>query len=170
MHVKLHDVTLAPLLSYKRISLPSLALKGHTYAGDKDGVVNKLKGEKTVHFPLIRKLYRKYGYHPEAKGRMVDTICAVIAPGRAKAPTTPTDINTFHCTYGHTHEVLLKKSVEEEGVNLSGELHECRRCSIVKGLRKPIARSTRTRADKKLQRVLVNLNGKMIVPGIGGKW
>ena len=37
-HVKLHDVAHSLLLSYNLISLPSLALKGHTYAGDKDGV------------------------------------------------------------------------------------------------------------------------------------
>ena len=51
---------------------------------------------------------------------MVDTACAVITPGHAKAPTTPTDINTFHCTYGHTHEGLLKKTTEQQGVKLSG--------------------------------------------------
>ena len=44
VHVKLHDIAHAPLLSYKLISLPSLALKGQTYAGDKDGVTLKLKG------------------------------------------------------------------------------------------------------------------------------
>ena len=43
---------------------------------------------------------------------MVDTACAAIAPGQAKAPTTPTDINTFHCTYGHAHEVLLNETEE----------------------------------------------------------
>ena len=146
MHVKLRDVAHTPLLSYNLISLPSLALKGHTYAGDKDGVILKLKGGKIVHFPLIGKLCRQYGYHPETKDRVVDTACAVIAPGQAKAPTTPTDINTFYCTYGHTHEVLLKKTEEQQGVNLSGELHECRGCSMAKGIRKPIARSTHTRA------------------------
>ena len=59
---------------------------------------------------------------------MVDTTYyAAIVPGQAKAPTTPTDMNitptdtnTFHCTYGHTHEVLLKKTAELQGVNLSG--------------------------------------------------
>ena len=82
--------------------------------------------------------------------RVVDTACAVTVPGKAKAPTTPTDINTLHCTHGHTHEVLLKKTAEQQGVNLSGELHECRGCSIAKGLRKPIAKSAHTREDKKL--------------------
>ena len=41
---------------------------------------------------------------------------------------------------------------------------------MAKGLRMPIARSTHTRADKKLQRVFVDVSGKMAVPSIGGKW
>ena len=169
MYVKLHDVAHVRLLSYNTISLPSLAHKGHTYACDKDGETLKLKGGKTVHFPLIGKLCRKHRYRPEAKGRVVDIVCAGIAPGQAKASTTPTDINTFHCTYGHTHEKLLEKTAEQQGVNLSGELHECRGCSMVKGLWKPIARSTHTRAHKKLQRAFVDLSEKMTVPSIGGK-
>ena len=76
---------------------------------------------------------------------MVDSACTTIAPGKTKTPTTPTDINILHCTFGHTHEVLLKK--EQQGVNPSGELHECRGCSMAKGPRKPIARSTHTGAD-----------------------
>ena len=39
---------------------------------------------------------------------------------------------------------------------------------MAKGLRKPIARSTNARADKKLERVFVDLSGKMAVPSIGG--
>ena len=129
VHVNVHDVAHTPLLSYNLISLPSLALKGYTYPGDKYGVTLQLKGRKTVHLPLIGKLCRQYGYRPEAKGRVVDTACTVIALGQqAKAPTTPPDINTFHCTYGHTHEVLLKKTAGQQEVNLSGELHECRGC------------------------------------------
>ena len=40
---------------------------------------------------------------------------------------------------------------------------------MAKGLRKPIARSTHTRAAKKLQRVFVDLSGPMAVQSIGGK-
>ena len=147
VHVKVHDVAHTPLLSSNLISLPSLALKGHTYAGNKDGVALKLKGGETVHFSLIAKLCRQFGYRPEAKSRVVDTDCAAIFLGQVKAPTTPTDINTPHCTYGHTHELLLEKKADQQEVNLSEELHECRGCSMAKGLRKPIARSTHTRAD-----------------------
>ena len=98
---------------------------------------------------------------------MVDTACAVIAPG--KAPNPPTDINILHCTFGHAHEGLLKKTATQQGIAYSGELHECRGCSMAKGLRKPIARSTHTRADKRLQRVFVDLSGPMAVKSIGGK-
>ena len=170
VHVQLHDVAHASLMSYNFISLSYLALKGHTYAGDKDGVTMKLNGGNTVHFPLNGKTCRQYGYHQEAKDRVVDTACVVIAPGQAKTPTTPTDINALHCTYGHTHEMLLKKTVEQQGVNLSGELHECRGCSMTKVLRKPIYRSTHTKEDKKLQRMFFYRSGKMTVPSIGGKW
>ena len=147
MHLKLHNVGHTPLLSYNLISLPYLALKGYTYASDKDGATLKLNGGKTVHFPPIGKLCRQYEYCPETEDRVVDIACAVIAPEQAKAPTTPTDINTFHCTYDHIYKVLHKKTAEQQGVNLSGELHECRGCSLGKGLRKPIAKSTHTRAS-----------------------
>ena len=147
MHVKLHDVACYPLLSNNLISFLSLALKGHSYAGDKNRATLKLKGGRLYTPPLIGKLCRQNGYRPEAKNRVVDTACAAIAPEQAEAPTTPTDINTSHCTYGQTHEVLLMKAAEQKGVNLSGELHEYRGCSMAKELRKPIARSTHTRED-----------------------
>ena len=112
MHVKLQDVAHIPLFSYNLTSLPYLALKGYTCAGDIDGVPLQRKKGKTVHFPLIGKFCRQYGYGPEAKGRVADTTCAINAPGQAKAPPIPTGINTYHCTYGDIHKVLLKKMEE----------------------------------------------------------
>ena len=168
VHVKLHDVAHTPLSSYNLVSLTSFSQEGHPSAVEESGVTLKQKGGGTVRFPLVGKLCHQYGYHPEATGRMVDTACAV-APGQEKYPTTPTDINLFHCTYGHTHEALLKQTAKQQGVSLSGELYECRGCSMARGLRKTIARSTDTRADKKLERVFVDLSGKMAVSSIGGK-
>ena len=40
---------------------------------------------------------------------------------------------------------------------------------MIEGLRKLIAKSTHIGADKKLQRMFVDLSGKMTVPSIGGK-
>ena len=141
VRVKMNDVAHVPQLSHNLISLPSMTLKGHTYMGDKGGVTLKLKGGETVFFPLVGKLCRQYGFRPEAAGSMVDSACTTIAPGKTKTPTTPTDINILHCTSGHTHEVLLKK--EQQGVNPSGELHECRGCSMARGLRKTTPRHHR---------------------------
>ena len=145
VRVKMNDVAHVPQLSYNLIPLPSMTLKGHTYTGDKGGVTLKLKGGQTVFFPLVGKLCRQYGFRPEAAGSMVDSACTTIAPGKAKTPTTPTDINILHCTFGDTHEVLLKK--EQQGVNPSGKLHKCRGCPTAKGLWKSNAKSTHTGAD-----------------------
>ena len=146
-----------------------MTLQGHTYTGDKYGITLKLNGGEIVCFPLVGKVSRQCGYRPKATGSMVDTACATIAPGKAKAPTTPTDINILLCTFVHTHEVLLKQTATQQGIAYSGELDECRGCSMAKGLRRPIARSTHTRAAKKLQRVFVDLSGPMTVQSIGGK-
>ena len=145
VRVKMNDVAHVPQLSHNLISLPSMTLKGHTYTSDKDGVTLKLKGGETVFFPLVGKLCRQYGFRPEAAGSMVDSACTTIAPGKAKTPTTPTDINILHCTFGDTHEVPLKK--EQQGVNPSGKLHKCRGCPTAKGLWKSNAKSAHTGAD-----------------------
>ena len=147
VRVEMNDVAHVPQLSYNLISLPSMAQKGHTYTGDKNGVTLELKGGKTVFFPVVGRLCRQYGYRPKAANNMVDSACAVIAPGKVKTPNLPPDINILHCTFGHAHEGLLKKTATQQGIAYSGELHECRGCSMAKGLRKPIARSTHTRAD-----------------------
>ena len=121
VYVKLHDVVHASLLSYNFISLLSLALKGHTYAGDKGGVTLKLKGAKTVHFPLILKHCRQYEYRPKAKGRVVDTACAVIAPVQAKAPTTPlTSIPSTALTAAHMRYCCSRKRWSSKESTLAG--------------------------------------------------
>ena len=90
VRVQTDDAAHAPLLNYNLISLPSITLQGHAYTGDRDGITLKLNGGEPVFFPLVGKLYRQYGYHPEAAGSMIDAACATIALGKAKAPTTPT--------------------------------------------------------------------------------
>ena len=94
IRVEMNDVAHVPQLSYNLISLPSMTQKEHTYMGDKDEVTLKLKGEETIFFPMVGKLCRQYGYRPEAASSMVDTGCATIARGKAKAPPPPL-ISTF---------------------------------------------------------------------------
>ena len=154
VHVNLHDIAHVPLFKLQPCLTHLLGTRRPPICRRVERGNSQAKRGRDGAIPLNQKLCRQYWYRPEATGRMVDTACAIIAPGQAKAPTTPTDINLFHCTYGHTHETLLKQTAKQQGVSL---------------LRKLVARSTNTRADKKLKRVFVDLSGKMAVPSIGGK-
>ena len=55
------------------------------------------------------------------------------------------------------------------GVKLTGTLKPCEGCSIAKGLRAPIPKSTSCRSTERLGRVFVDLSGKKEVVGPGGK-
>ena len=164
----MNDVAHVPQLSYNLISLPSMTQKGHTYTGDKDGVTLTLKGGETVFFPLVGKLCRQYGYRPEAAGSMIDTACAIITPRKAKAPTTSTDISILHCTFGHTHEVLLK-----DGDTARDRLQ--RGTSRVPGMfdGKGAAEVHREvdahQSSQEATEGFVDLSGPMAVQSIGGK-
>ena len=68
VHVKLHDVARNSLLSYNPISLPSWALKGHTYARDKDVVTLKLKGGEDRTFPPDWKALPSVRVPPRGEG------------------------------------------------------------------------------------------------------
>ena len=52
---------------------------------------------------------------------------------------------------------------------LEAKLLECRGCSMAKGRRNGIKQSAHTRADKKLGRVFVDLNGPTVVESHGRK-
>ena len=102
--------------------------------------------------PLAGTLYSHYGYRVDCSTR--ENACAVLAPGQPpKKPAV--DINDYHCAAGHSHEVLLRKTAEQQGIVLKGKLLECRGCSMAKGLRKGIKQSTHTRAGKKVGRVFL---------------
>ena len=46
------------------------------------------------------------------------------------------DINNYHCAAGHSHEVLLRKTAEQQGIVLEVKVLEYRGCSMAKGFRK----------------------------------
>ncbi|CAB1105000.1 unnamed protein product [Ectocarpus sp. CCAP 1310/34] len=114
-------------------------------------------GGEGVYFPRCGNLYVQNGFRTHTEHSH-----AAIAPGNAKAPSAPVDINDFHCAHGHSHEVLLRTTAKQQGTKLVGELRECLGCSTAKGISKPIPNKTSTRAAKKLQRVFVDLSGKSI--------
>ena len=93
---------------------------------------------------------------------------AVLAPGKMSVDHNQVDINLFHQSHGHLHEGLLRATAKQLGVTLVGKLHECKGCSMAKGLRKPIPTSTTTRAVKPFERVFMDVSGPKVTESAGG--
>lgn len=72
------------------------------------------------------------------------------------------------CSYGHLHKALLHDTTRQMGVLLTGELQPCAEHSMGKGLRKAIMSTITAQAIKRLERVLVDLNGKSDAASLGG--
>ena len=82
---------------------------------------------------------------------------------------TEVDIYEFRCSFGHGHKKLLLEIAKQRGVTLTGELQECAGCSMSKGRRKPIAKTTKNRADKCGGRGFLDVYGPKSVRSMGGK-
>ena len=163
MQVLLTNVAYAPDLRYHIFPLPTLVKNGLTSEGRPTGVVVKLKSERSIVFSLTGTLYTLYDYQVDcSSGEMP----ALYSP-RDNCPRSPRLTSDYRCAAGHSHEVLLRKTAEEQGIVLEGKLLECRGCSMAKGLRKGNKQSTHTRAGKKLGRVFVDLSGPMVVESLG---
>ena len=93
-----------------------------------------------------------------------DSACAAIA-STVKTPNidTEVDINECHCSFGHVHKEILLETAKQRGVTLTGELQECEECSMAKGRRKPIAKTTKSRADKRGGRVFLYVCGSVFL-------
>ena len=100
---------------------------------------------------------------------LIENANAVFAPGPELSNRgTPVDINAFHAAHAHAHKGALRKTAKQMGVALKGELHECKGCSMAKGIRMPVPSKTHGRAAKRLFRVFVDLGGRKHVASTGG--
>ena len=152
------NVAYVPSLSYHLLSLRVAVDNGHTYTGNKSGVTVKFKTDETLFFPSVGMLNFLYAYHPGALND--ENANAVIAPGPEPSNRgTPVDINAFHAAHAHAHEGALRKAAKQMGVPLKGEQHECKGCSMAKGIKMPIPSKTHGREVKRLFRVFVDLEG-----------
>ena len=96
--------------------------------------------------------------------------CATIAPGVKPSNTyTEVDLNEFHCSFGHVHKELLLETAKQRGVTLTGELHKCKGCLMTKGRQKPIAKTTKSRADTRGGRINLDVCGPKSVRSMGRK-
>lgn len=157
-----------PEIPYNLISIGTLAEEGHSYVGKQGGLTLTTAAGGNVWFPRNGKLLTQVGYQTEPT---VDIACAaVIVPGKAKA-ATPTDLNYYHDSHGHTHERLLRITAKQQGVELTdGPLRNCLGCSMSKGQVKSVKKVTDNRAVKKLLSIFLDLGGRMQFVSIGGNW
>ena len=124
----------APSLKYHLLSLRAVADKGHTYTGNHEGATVFFSTGETLFFSSVGKLNFLYAYRP---GMLVDeTASATIAPGPTPGNRdTPVGTNYFHVAHAYAHEGALRKTDKQMGVTTKGKLHECKGCSMAKGIR-----------------------------------
>ena len=132
VQVTLTNVAHVPDLRHHLFSLPTLVKNGHTFEGRPTEVVEKLKSERSIVFPLTGNLYSLYGYRVDCSTR--GDACAVLAPGKLQNKPV-VNINDYHCAAGHSHKALLRKTAEQQGIVLEGKPRECKECSMAKCLR-----------------------------------
>ena len=167
--LRLLDVDHVPQIRHHLLSLTRVQNSGHTYIGSREGFRIDLKSGDSLKVPGPSRILKMYARRLDVCSDKSASAFAVIAPGAPPSPQI-VDINDFHCAHAHVHEDLLRKTAKQLGVQLTGELQPCRGCSEAKGLRRPIPRSTHTRAAKSASRVFVDLSGPKPVKSQGGKW
>ena len=103
-------------------------------------------------------------------GMFVDeTPNVTFAPGLTPSNRdTPVDINDFHVAHAHAHAGALRKTSKQMGVTLEGKLHECKGCSMAKGVRMSIPSKTHSRENKIPSHVYVGIGGNNHVTSMGG--
>ena len=122
-------------------SLPTVIKNGHEFEGRPAETIVRLKSERSISFPLSGALFSLCGYRVDSGRR--EKAYAVLALGQPPNRSV-IHINDRHCAAGHSHEVPLRKTAEQQAIFLEGELRESKRCSMATDLRKGIKQSTYT--------------------------
>ena len=105
---------------------PSFVKKGtggHAFEWCPTGVIARPKSERSIVFALSGTLFSLYGYRVDSTN-IRGNACAALAPEQSPDKSA-INSNDFHCAAGHSHEVLLRKNAEQQGIALEGELQEC---------------------------------------------
>ena len=124
----LMNVAHIPGLSHHRFSLRRIADAGKKYIGTREGIrIVFAKSGDELFAPSCGQVNGLFGYRTD---RFIEeNVYTVIAPRARSTPSTAADINEFHCSHGHMHEGLLRKTAKQVGVKLQGQLVPCQGCS-----------------------------------------
>ena len=179
--VMLHDVLYVPSVQDNLFSLRAMDALGHRFVGE-NGTISLFGGQ--LKFPIRGKLYSLRAFTVTKKlqdgalrnrlkidsdGNPLDeeTRQALLAPG--KYGSNEVNWNVFHASQAHANASRLKATAKSMGVKLTGTLTQCQGCSVAKGLRAPIPKSTTSRSTERLGRVFIDLSGRKEIAAPGGK-
>ena len=71
------------------------------------------------------------------------------------------DVNDLHCSLGRANDAVVRETVRQLGIKVTGRLGYCDGCAGGEGIRKAVAKSTSCRAKKRMQRLFADLAGPM---------
>ena len=162
------NVAHVPGLSHHLLSLRRIADAGNKYIVTREGIrIVFAKSGDEIFVPSCEQLNVFFGYRTDRCSE--ENVHAVIASGARSTPPIAADINEFHCSHGYIHEGLLRKTANQIGVKLQGQLGLCQGCSEVKRLRKAVKSFTYTLAAKPAEQCFVDLSRPTSVKSTGEK-
>ncbi|CAN0387937.1 unnamed protein product [Scytosiphon promiscuus] len=152
--VELQNVLYCPNLGYNLFS-PNAEFDGESWdhLGGPDRVLTAFDGQ--VIFQNYDGMLVSPAYRLE-NGDCMGSVLAALAPSYPPKAVTM-DVNECHNIYAHANEALLRTTAKRLDVELTNEMQPCTGCSMSQAFRKGIARETKSRSDKKLGRVFVDL-------------
>ena len=168
VYVKLTECCTCSDLSHHIWSLRRIADAGNKYIGTREGIrIVFVKSGDELFVPLCGQLNCLFGYRTDRCSEEIAHV--VIAPGARSTPSTAADINEFHCSRGHIHENLLRKTAKQIGVKLQVQLVPCQGCPEVKAIRIHVKTFTDKRAAKPAEWCFVDLSRPKSVKSTGEK-
>ena len=118
----LNVVAHVPDLRFRMHSLPTLPANGHIFGGRPTGGVVRLASERSIMFPFSGTLFSLFGYRVDSGCR--ENVFVALPPGQPPSRSS-SNIYDFHCAGEHSHDLLLRKTTEQLGNTLEGELQGC---------------------------------------------
>ena len=121
--LQLRNLAHVPELSHHLISLGRIAGAGHEYSCDGEGLKLRLKSGRALCAEKLGSLDVLHATRLSPGG----TAFAAITPSpHPPVSGTNVNINSFHCSFGHSNEFLLCETVKQMGVVLEGGIARLR--------------------------------------------
>ena len=121
--------------------------------------------------PATRRVHQQQAVSAPVVSGVVEVppvAAATIAPGTMPVHIRSMDINDMYVSYAHTHPGILHETAKKLRFRLTGKFRPCGGCSMSKGKRQPLRKTTLTRSERPLQRVFIDLAGPKPTQSVGG--